>query len=668
MHVAPRPLPEGPRPPSAARPSSEPRVEATTHAPASRLSRGARDALIALARAVVPRGRTLRGGDARTVEVLEAHLDAIGVDARWVGALARALDAAAVASTGRTLRGLDPARAEALVRRWEESALLRHPFFALASLIKFAHLDDPTFYAHKRVLRARGGPAEPARWMQQARPLGAPGPGGARETELECDVVVVGTGAGGAVVGKELVDRGHAVVFLEEGELHLRDAFRGRALDAHARFYRGHGAIAAIGRTLLPVFMGRMVGGSTAINGGTCFRTPEWVLEAWCDRLGTEDFSPRAMAPYFERVERALGVAPGPLAHVGGVGRVAARGFDRLGWRHFPLMRNAPDCDGQGCCDFGCPSGARRSVDVSYVPIALERGAQLRTCAKVDTILRERGRAVGVIARDAHGRSLQVRARAVVLACGAIPTPLLLLGQGLAGSSGELGKNLSLHPSVAASAIFPEGESIEQHRSIPQGYGSDEFHREGILLLAAGAPLDVAPALFACSGRRFTEAMDAYDRVASFAAMIEDRSRGRVRRGPGGAPLITYRLIEADVAKLQRGLAMVAEMFFAAGAERVFPLSRTIPPLEGPRALARLRDARLSATDLIVSSFHPLGTCKMGRDPETSVVGLDHEVHDLPGLYVVDGSTVPGPPSVNPQVTIMAMATRAADRIDARLG
>lgn len=644
-------------------PLARPEPEPERSSRPSRLSPRARAALIALARAVVPAGRLVRAGGPRTVDAAEAHLDAIGVDPRLAGALASALDLAALASTGRTLKSLDPERADALVRRWEESALMRHPLFALASLLKLVHFDDPAFYARKRVPYARGGPSEPARWTQQARPLGASG-----EASLECDVVVVGTGAGGAVVGKELADRGHAVVFLEEGDLHLRDSFRGRALDAHARFYRGHGAIVALGRSAVPIFMGRMVGGSTAINGGTCFRTPDRVLEGWCERLGTDELSPRAMVPYFERVERALGVAPGPLAHVGGLGRVAARGFDRLGWRHFPLQRNAPDCDGQGCCDFGCPSAARRSVDLSYVPVALARGAVLRTGAKADEIVRERGRAVGVVARDAQGRALRVRARAVVLACGAIPTPLLLLGQGLGGRSGQLGRNLSLHPSAAASALFPEGETVEQHRSIPQGYGCDEFHDEGILLLGAGAPLDVAPALFPFAGRRFTDVMDAYDRVASFAAMIEDESRGRVRRGPGGAPLITYRMLPRDVAKLQRGLACVAEMFFAAGAERVFPLSRRVPFLDGRRALARFRDARLSAADLIVTSFHPIGTCRMGRDPDTSVVGLDHEVHDVPGLFVVDGSTVPGPPAVNPQVTIMAMATRAAERIDARLG
>ncbi|HEY2744123.1 MAG TPA: GMC family oxidoreductase, partial [Polyangia bacterium] len=164
-------------------------------------------------------------------------------------------------------------------------------------------------------------------------------------------------------------------------------------------------------------------------------------------------------------------------------------------------------------------------------------------------------------------------------------------------------------------------------------------------------------------GPRFVELLEAYDRLACFGVMIEDVSRGRVRRGPGGRPLITYSLVDHDVARLKRAVEILGRVYFAAGARRVIPLVHGFDELESPADLERLRHAKLRARDFEISAYHPLGTARMGRDPARSVVGSDHQVHDTPGCYVVDGSVVPSSPAVNPQITIMALATRAAGEI-----
>jgi choline dehydrogenase-like flavoprotein len=145
--------------------------------------------------------------------------------------------------------------------------------------------------------------------------------------------------------------------------------------------------------------------------------------------------------------------------------------------------------------------------------------------------------------------------------------------------------------------------------------------------------------------------------------MIEDTSRGRVRRGPGGRPLITYRVGDHDVARLKRAVEILCRVYFAAGARTVFPLIHGFDELHGEADVARLRGATLHARDFEISAYHPLGTARMGRDPARSVVAPDHQVHDTPGCYVVDGSVVPSSPAVNPQITIMALATRAAGEI-----
>src|SRR5437899_2072643 len=218
---------------------------------------------------------------------------------------------------------------------------------------------------------------------------------------VECDVVVIGTGAGGAVVAKELAEKGHAVVLLEEGDYNTRADFSGHAADMQRKLYRDMGATLSIGNAVIPIPLGRTVGGSTAINSGTCYRTPARVLSHWVDEFGLDDLAPDKMAPLFDRVESVLGVAPAEPKYLGGVARVIARGCDALGYAHSPLRRNAPECDGQGVCCFGCPTDAKRSTNVSYVPMALKAGASLYTGLRAERVLVDRGRAVGVLA---HGR------------------------------------------------------------------------------------------------------------------------------------------------------------------------------------------------------------------------------------------------------------------------
>lgn len=613
-------------------------------------------AATALARALLPPGRRLPGADAGTLVHLDELLAELAPAApARAAALASALDHAALLATGRRFRALPADRQQALLQRWERDPLMRYPVALATAVLKAAHFDDPARWQVFGATRPHAGPPAPDRRLDQVKS----GDGWRDGESLDCDVVVIGTGAGGAVVGKELAARGQAVLFLEEGDLHRRDSFGRGTLESYRRFYRDRGAVFAVGNHAIPVFMGRMVGGSTAINTATCFRTPDWVLDDWCERLGTDELSPARMAPHFQRVEAELGVAPAAAAHLGGSARVVARGCQELGWRSFPLRRNAPDCDGQGVCGFGCPTDAKRSTNLSYVPRALACGAMLVTGMRAERILVDRGRAVGVTARATRGGArLTVHARAVVLAGGAVPSPRLLLDQGLCRGSGRLGHGLSLHPATSAGALFEE--RIAQWSGIPQALGCDEFHREGILMLGASMPIDVGAVALQMAGRRFAELMDDYDRVASFGVMVEDDSRGRVRLGPGRRALLTYRLGERAVERLHRGVAHLAEIYFAAGARRVMPQMPRVPVIESRADLRRFRGERFSARDFLLTSFHPLGTVPMGRDPRTSVVGLDHQAHELPGLYVVDGSTVPGPPAVNPQITIMAMADRAA--------
>ena len=215
------------------------------------------------------------------------------------------------------------------------------------------------------------------------------------ETTVECDVVVVGTGAGGAVVGRELADRGLAVVFVEEGDFKQRDEFDGGSVKAMRQFHR---ATFSVGNVAMPIFVGRMVGGSTAINGATCFRTPKWVLDEWCERLGTDAFSEEAMAPSFERVEQVLDVAPPRRSSTPAPSPRSWRAV-ATGWAGAtsPSTATRPTATGRGFCDFGCRREAKRSTQISYLPPAFEEAAPSSSPGPPSArVTIEGGKAVGV--------------------------------------------------------------------------------------------------------------------------------------------------------------------------------------------------------------------------------------------------------------------------------
>lgn len=648
--------------PDRSAPAPRPRPSAT-----EALSAAEHRVALALARALLPAGRVFEGADGRTLDALVELLSQFGKGAvRQYAKLLHALEQGARASAGgRAFSALSLPEAQRVLAAWSESdgVAVRTLAFMLATPLKVAHFDDPRVYAalggtHRFVTPSPPrDPFEGARWASQV----TRGDEVAEDLDLECDVVVVGTGAGGAVVAKELATKGHAVLLLEEGGYHSRHDFHGSAIESFVRFYRGKGLTGSIGNTVIALPMGRLVGGSTAVNTGTCWRTPEWVLERWAREEGLADLAPGRMEPYFDRVERELDVQVVDARFLGGAARVIARGCDALGYAHGPLRRNAPGCDGAGVCDSGCPTGARRSMDITYVPAALRSGAALYTGARAERITVEGGRVVGLEARTASGKRLRVRARATVLSCGALVTPAFLLRQGLGRGLRHLGRNLSVHPASIVSALFDE--RIAGYAAIPQGYGIEEFRHEGILLMGASAPIDLAASQFAFVGDRLVETMEAYDRIASFGLMVEDRSVGRVRLGPGGRPLVSYWLGAREEQMLRRAVEILSRIFLAAGASEVYPAIHGHRVLRSAADLARLRETRTSAADWILTGFHPLGTCRMAISPSRGVVSPDHQVHGLPGLYVVDGSSVPSAVGVNPQITIMALATRAANRL-----
>jgi choline dehydrogenase-like flavoprotein len=473
---------------------------------------------------------------------------------------------------------------------------------------------------------------------------------------IRVDACVIGTGAGGAPVAKELAEGGMSVAMLEEGPRYTTGDFNARPRDMMVELYRDAGQTATLGNTPIVLPLGRSIGGTTLVNSGTCFRTPAPVLEMWRERFGIETMSTAELDPIFRRVERIQNVVQVPPEYAGRNALVVKRGAEALGWSGDFVYRNVRGCVGSGICTFGCPTSAKQHVGLTYVPQAWEAGATTYTGCRATRLDIANGRIRAVEARTAAGGRLRVECDTAIVAAGAIATPLFLARQGLGGESGELGRNLSIHPATAVRALMEE--YVDMAKGVPQSYFIDEFADEGIMLEGAAGPPDYAAMSFPFSGERHRDLMLEYARISQFGIMVSDTSRGHVRERAGRVE-IRYDLNREDTATFKRAIERLCELYFAAGAHVVYsPVDRIGELRDGD--LRPLREFDVRPSNLTLLAFHPLGTARADARPAHGVVDEDLKLRGVEGVYVSDGSVVPSSLGVNPQITIMTLATRLA--------
>lgn len=504
---------------------------------------------------------------------------------------------------------------------------------------------------------------EQFRWQQQITDANAL----EGEEELEADVIVIGTGAGGAAAAYELASRGLAVVMLEEGRYYNRSDFNGSLTELIPKLYRGLGTTVAMGNVAIPVPIGRSVGGTTTINSGTCMRTPGPVLQRWRQEFGLEQMQPEQLEPWFQGVESMLKIQRAEPQYVGEIGHVIEQGARELGLTQFHMLRrNAQGCDGQGLCQFGCPTDAKQSTNVSYVPRALERGAFLFTGFRATRLLHDQQTISGVVAegRRDDGKScrLTLRAKQVVVAMGSLCTPLFLKDNGVRNP--HLGKHLTIHPAGVVNAVFPERQ-FANSRTIPQGAGLSDLADEGLMFEGGTVPF-IGHGLFSnLYGQQFVDYCSRYQNTAYFGLMIRDTSEGKVRRGPHrDVPWISYRMNRQDFALFLKGIDTLARIYLKAGASEVWiPGINQLHVIHDETELNQFMAKKRKPRDFLMSAYHPLGTARIAGSERLGACDENHQVFGWQGLYVMDGSSVPTSLGANPQVTIMTLAAKAAARL-----
>ncbi|MET8446092.1 GMC family oxidoreductase [Streptomyces sp. NPDC005209] len=584
---------------------------------------------------------------ARVPARLETVLASMPLPARaGVRAAARGLDAYAVARTGRKLAALTGPERESVLR-----GLGARP--ALQPLLDV--LKVPVLLAAGTERMLQDGLPTPL-LTRQDPPLDCT-PVHAWPARSIADAVVIGSGAGGAMAARTLARAGLDVVVLEEGQHHSTESFGRRApLDRFTDLYRDGGATVAVGRPPLLLPVGRAVGGTTVVNSGTCYRTPDHVLARWSKEFGfapAEDFGRR-----LDEVERTLRVATQPLDVLGGNGRIALAGASALGWGAAPLRRNAPGCKGSCQCVVGCPTGAKQSVQLSVLPDACAAGARIVTGARVERVLVDADRpggprAAGVRVRR-EGGAVEILAPLVVVAAGALESPPLLRRSGL-GRHPRLGHNLSVHPATSVAGRF--AEPVTAWEGVLQSVGVEEHHGEGVLIEATATPPGMGSFVLPGLGRELRRELEGAERLATLGAMIADRPSGRVLGRD--RTLLRYDVDDRDAGRLLRAVRAMGELLFAAGAEEVLT---GIPGMPRVRSLAEL-DTLLAGTSvrqLHLSAYHPTGTVAAGTDAERFPADATGRLRGVHGVLVADASVLPGCPEVNPQLSIMAASLAIA--------
>jgi choline dehydrogenase-like flavoprotein len=569
----------------------------------------------------------------------------------------------------RRFASLPHERREAVLRAWSDSRLpLRRTAFQglrKAALHFDAVLPEDPVPGYPGAL---GPPTDPPR--RAIQPLRV-----ADDVTLDCDVCVVGSGAGGGTAAGVLAAGGLDVVVLEAGGYYDDADFDGGERDGWRRLYAQRGA-AATHDYSVGLLAGECLGGSTVVNYTTSFRTPNDVREEWA-RHGVPAFASDEFTRSLDAVWERLGVN---VDHneLSPREQVFARGLAALGWHCEPMPRNVScACDSTECgwCGFGCRRGAKQSTVKTWLVDAHVRGARILVDTRALRVLVERGAACGVAARTKDGHAVMVRARAVVVACGAIQTPALLRRSGLRNAA--IGHNLRLHPASGVLGVFDEETRpwegtmqavySDEHRDLDgDGYGVKyETVPAHASLLAAFAPWRGAA--------QYRELKSELPRLAMAGILLRDRGAGEVRVGRDGEAVVRYRLGNDDTRHVRVAFDGAAQILEAAGAKRIVtPHARLVsyePGRSGSREqfLADADACGYGAGRCVFFSFHIMGSARMGGSAAASACGPEGESWDARNLVVADGSTFPTASGVNPMITIEAIAHLNARALAARL-
>ncbi|MFC6222801.1 FAD-dependent oxidoreductase [Hymenobacter artigasi] len=579
-------------------------------------------------------------------------------------------------------RKLDAEQREHLLQSWATSKLpqLRKGFNALRKLCVLLYYGG-SMAEMPAAWGFVGYPGPDEKPVDSPKPIHTLHP--TEDTVYECDVLIIGSGAGGGVVAGELAEAGFDVLVIEKGPYCHGCDFTQREVDMLGTLYDAKGTLSTQDGSI-GILAGSCLGGGTTVNWAGAFRTPDYVLQEWAREHAAPHFTTLEFKESINAVARTIGVNTNYARH-NGQNQALWDGSTKLGQEVKLIPRNEKgltDSDAHfrslGYTSLGDAHGIKQGTLNTYLLTAFEHGARILADTKVDRVTISQGRATGAVAvhTTADGRQIpiNVKARRVVVAGGAIQTPALLLRSGL--KHPHLGRHLHLHPTVVVGARYPH--AMNSWHGPSMSVVNDTYtmlHGTNF-----GAKLETPPThpgllsmvLPWLSGRQHHELLRDASHLGSFIVLTRDRDGGRVSIDKNGAPLIDYTLSEFDRANMLEGVRAAAQIHVAAGAEKVYLPHGTLPTLltkdgvlQNPDVLDGLPHLSWKSNQFGLYSAHQMSTCRMGGDAATHPLKLNGETVEVQNLFVADGSAFPACSGVNPMLTIMALAHFTAQGLKA---
>jgi choline dehydrogenase-like flavoprotein len=509
------------------------------------------------------------------------------------------------------------------------------------------------------------------------------GPHAALPAVLDCDVLIVGSGAGAGITAEMLSRAGLKIVIVEEGPLRSSSQFKQREADAYPQLYQEAAGRKSLDQ-VINILQGRCVGGSTTVNWTGSFRTPEDTLGYWGDTFGLKDFSPAGMAPWFEQVERRLNISDW-AADPNENNDVLRRGAAKLGVPTHVVKRNVKGCWNLGSCGMGCPTNAKQSMLVSTLPVALDLGATLLVQTRASRFELQGDRISALVAEPVAldgavtGNPVRITAKHYVVSGGAINSPALLLRSKLPDPHSLLGKRTFLHPTAGGTALFDH--DVAGWAGAPLSVFCDHYLHTGPIDGPVGYKLEVAPVhpAFALTngggiGADLAQRAKEMPRTQLMIALLRDgfhadAAGGAVKLRDDGSPVVDYNLTDYLLDGVKRAYLTMAEIQFAAGAKSVRPVHEQAKSYKSwAEAQAGIGALTMKPFLATVGSAHVMGGCTMAADANRGVVRPDGQHWQIANLSVHDGSIFPTSLGANPQLTVYGLANRLSTGLIKRLG